>query len=134
MAEFQELLDRMNHSLESAAFTPPLAEAPAFAPPADLPETDEAYVVECEPPGIRRADLDVEVGEHEVSISGELRKSERAGALRHRGRPTGQFEYRAPLPVDVRSGDVTASLTDGILTVTIPKAQATKPRHIEIRG
>ncbi|MFE6684934.1 Hsp20/alpha crystallin family protein [Streptomyces sp. NPDC057743] len=134
MAEFQELFDRMNHFLESAAFTSPLAETPAFAPPADLHETDEAYVVECELPGIRREGIDVEVGEHEVSISGELKECERPGVLRHRGRPTGRFEYRALLPVDVRSDDVTASLTDGVLTVTIPKAQAAKPRHVEIQG
>ncbi|MFE7312226.1 Hsp20/alpha crystallin family protein [Streptomyces sp. NPDC057555] len=134
MVEFQELFDRMNHFLESAAFTSPLTETMAFAPPADLHETDEAYVVECELPGIAREDIDVEVGEHEVSISGELTACRRAGALRRRGRPTGQFEYRALLPVDVKSAEVTASLVDGVLTVTIPKAQAATPRHVEIQG
>ncbi|MCK7622527.1 Hsp20/alpha crystallin family protein [Streptomyces sp. RS10V-4] len=133
-AEFGDLFERMNRFLESAALTPALTEAMAWAPPADLHETDEAYRVECELPGIAREDIDVEVGEHEVSISGELRECEREGVLRHRGRPTGQFAYRALLPVDVKSDEVTASLSDGVLTVTIPKAQAAKPRHIEIQG
>ncbi|MGV4927216.1 Hsp20/alpha crystallin family protein (plasmid) [Streptomyces sp. BHT-5-2] len=140
MAEVQELFDRMSQLLESAAFpafpafpaSP--AEAVAFTPPADLHETDEAYVVECELPGITRQDIDVEVGEHEVSISGEFRAAEREGAPRHRGRPTGAFEYRALLPVDVKADEVTAGLSDGVLTVTIPKAQAARPRHVEIQG
>ncbi|KUL34851.1 heat-shock protein Hsp20 [Streptomyces sp. NRRL F-4489] len=133
-AEFGDLFDRMNRFLETAAFPASLCEAAAWAPPADLHETDEAYRVECELPGIGREDIDVEVGEHEVSISGELRECEGQGVLRRRGRPTGKFEYRALLPVEVRSEEVTASLTDGVLTVTIPKARAAKPRHIEIQG
>ncbi|MYT27651.1 MULTISPECIES: Hsp20/alpha crystallin family protein [unclassified Streptomyces] len=134
MAEVQELFDRMSHLLESAVFPASLTETMAFTPPADLHETDEAYVVECELPGIARQDVDVEVGEHEVSISGEFRASGRAGALRHGGRPTGAFEYRALLPVDVKADEVTAALSDGVLTVTIPKAQAARPRHVEIQG
>ncbi|WP_438484068.1 Hsp20/alpha crystallin family protein [Streptomyces sp. S186] len=137
MAEVQELFDRMSHLLESAAFPAfpsSLAETMPFTPPADLHETDDAYVVECELPGITRQDIDVEVGEHEVSISGEFRASGREGALHHGGRPTGAFEYRALLPVDVKADEVTAGLSDGVLTVTIPKAQAARPRHIEIQG
>ncbi|WP_043263117.1 Hsp20/alpha crystallin family protein [Streptomyces sp. CT34] len=133
-AEFEELFDRMSRFLQSASLTPSLTETVSWAPPADLHETDEAYLVECELPGIRREDVDVTVGEHEVSISGELKEREREGVARRRGRPTGKFEYRALLPVDVRSEEVTASLTDGVLTVTIPKAQPAKPRHIEIQG
>ncbi|MFF2809073.1 Hsp20/alpha crystallin family protein [Streptomyces sp. NPDC058000] len=134
MAEFREVFDRMNHFLESASFTPALTGTIAFAPPADLHETDAAYVVECELPGIAREDIDVEVGEHEVTVSGELKESEREGALRRRGRPTGKFEYRALLPVDVKADEVTASLSDGVLTVTVPKAWAATPRHVEIQG
>ncbi|QHC22692.1 Hsp20/alpha crystallin family protein [Streptomyces sp. GS7] len=132
-AEFEELFDRMSRFLQSASLTSPLTEPVAWAPPADLHETDEAYLVECELPGIRREGVDVTVGEHEVSISGELKECGREGVPRHRGRPTGKFEYRALLPVDVKSEDVTASLTDGVLTVTIPKAQPAKPRHIRIQ-
>ncbi|WP_411123448.1 Hsp20/alpha crystallin family protein [Streptomyces sp. x-19] len=133
MADFQEIFDRMNHFLEAASGTPSLTGTTAFVPPADLHETDAAYVVECELPGISRQDVDVEVGEHEVSISGELRQSEREGTLRRRGRPTGRFEYRALLPVDVQADAVTAALSGGVLTVTVPKAQAAKPRHVEIQ-
>ncbi|MFF0627112.1 Hsp20/alpha crystallin family protein [Streptomyces sp. NPDC004296] len=134
MAEFQEIFDRMNHFLESASSTPALTGTIAFAPPADLHETDTAYVVECELPGIAREDIDVEVGEHEVSITGELTGCEREGSLRRRGRPTGKFAYRALLPVDVKADEVTAALANGVLTVTVPKARPATPRHVEIEG
>ncbi|MEU5213188.1 Hsp20/alpha crystallin family protein [Streptomyces sp. NPDC020742] len=133
-ADFEDLFDRMNRFLESASIPPSLTEATTWAPLADLHETDEAYRVECELPGLRREDIDVEVGEHELSISGDLKEREREGVLRRRGRPTGRFVYRALLPMDVKADEVTAQLSDGVLTVTIPKAQTAKPRHIEIQG
>lgn len=129
-AEFNELFERMNRFLESAA--PSWTETMAWAPLADLRETDDAYVVECELPGIKHKDVDVEVSERELCVTGELKERTREGVLRRATRRTGRFEYRALLPAEVKSEEVSASLTDGILTVTIPKAQAAKPRHIEV--
>ncbi|MFE0374592.1 Hsp20/alpha crystallin family protein [Streptomyces inhibens] len=133
-AEFEDLFERMNRFLESTSLAPSLSETMTWAPLADLHETDDTYKVECELPGMKREAIDVEITEHELRISGELKEREREGVLRRRGRPTGRFEYRALLPTDVKADDVQASLSDGVLTVTIPKAQAAKPRHIEIKG
>ncbi|MEU9124975.1 Hsp20/alpha crystallin family protein [Streptomyces sp. NPDC048506] len=83
-------------------------------------------------PGVKREDVGIEVSERELCITGELK--EREGVLRRATRRAGRFEYRALLPTEVRTEDVHASLVDGILTVTIPKTQAAKPRHIEIEG
>jgi HSP20 family protein len=55
---------------------------------------------------------------------------EREGVLRRSARRTGRFEYQTLLPV--KAEEVSATLHEGVLTVTVPKAQATKPRHIEI--
>lgn len=129
-AEFDDLFERMNRFLEAAAGTTPAAGA--FSPLADLQETDEAYVVEAELPGINREDIDVEASERELCISGEYEEREREGVLRRSTRRTGRFEYRALLPADVRAEEIKATLADGVLTVTVPKAQAAKPRHIEI--
>ena len=54
------------------------------------------------------------------------------GVLRRSTRRTGRFEYRAVLPGEVNAEGVNATLTDGVLTVNVPKAEAAKPRHIEI--
>lgn len=134
-AEFDELFERMNRFLESAAVMPSGAEMMPWAPLADMRETDEAYVIECELPGFQRDDIDIEIGERELSITGEMKKkeSEREGILRHGTRRTGHFEYRTLLPADVKADDVSASLANGVLMVTVPKTQAAKPRHIKIR-
>ncbi|MER5910415.1 Hsp20/alpha crystallin family protein [Streptomyces sp. NPDC001982] len=110
----------MKRFLESAA--PSWTEPMIWAPLADLSETDEAYEVECELPGIKREDIDVEVSQRELHITGELKEREREGVLRHTTRLTGRFEYRALLPTDVKAEDVHAGLANGILTVTVPKA------------
>ncbi|MFE5588252.1 Hsp20/alpha crystallin family protein [Kitasatospora sp. NPDC056531] len=129
-AEFDELFERMNRFLAAAA--PAWTEAAGWSPLADLRETDDAFVVECELPGLKREDIDVEIGDRELCITGELKERETPGVLRRGTRHSGRFEYRTLLPSEAKAEEVSACLTDGILTVTVPKAQATKPRHIEI--
>lgn len=128
-AEFGDLFERMNRFLEATGAEPALR---AFSPLADVQETDDAYVVEAELPGIRRGDVDVEISQRELCIAGEYKEREREGVLRRSTRRTGRFEYRALLPVDVKADEIRAKLVDGVLTVTVPKAQAAKPRHVEI--
>jgi HSP20 family protein len=131
-AEFDELWERMNRLLETAT-TAPSALA-AWSPAADMRETDDAYVIEAELPGIKREDIAIEMAEREVRITGEYKEREREGVLRRGTRRSGHFEYRALLPTDVKAEEVNANLSDGVLTLTVPKAQAAKPRHIEITG
>ncbi|MER6122112.1 Hsp20/alpha crystallin family protein [Streptomyces sp. NPDC001795] len=130
-AEFDELFERMNRLLETAATAP---AARAWSPAADMRETDDAYVIEAELPGVKGDDIDIEMSEREVHITGEYKEREREGVLRRSTRRTGHFEYDALLPTDVKTDDVNATLSDGVLTVTVPKAQAAKPRHIAITG
>jgi HSP20 family protein len=127
--EFEELFERMNRLLERAAAAP---AALAWSPAADMRETDEAYVIEAELAGIKRDDIDIEMSDRELHISGGYKERERAGVLRRSTRRTGHFEYQTLLPTDVTPDEVSATLHDGVLTVTVPKVQATKPRHIEI--
>ncbi|MFI7296438.1 Hsp20/alpha crystallin family protein [Streptomyces sp. NPDC050121] len=129
-AEFDDLFERMNRFLEAAAGTAPAAMA--FSPLAELRETDDAYVVETELPGVKREDIDVEISERELCIAAEYKEHAREGVLRRSTRRTGRCEYRALLPADVKAEEITATLTDGVLTVTVPKTQAAKPKHIEI--
>ncbi|MGW0767084.1 Hsp20/alpha crystallin family protein [Streptomyces sp. NPDC002676] len=129
-AEFEDLFERMNRLLQGAAVAP--GAALAWSPAADMRETDDAYVLEAELPGIRRDDIDIEMSERELHITGEYKEREREGVLRSSTRRTGRFEYQTLLPADVRAEEVSATLHEGVLTVTVPKAKAVKPRHIEI--
>ena len=72
--------------------------------------------------------------DRELVITGEIPESEQKGPCHRRSRRAGRFEFRAYLPGDVNAGGVNAHLSDGVLTVTIPKSEMAKPRHIEIKG
>jgi len=136
--EFEDIYDRMGQLMNFAFGLTP-ADMP-WVPLADLSETDDAYVVKAELPGVNKDLVNIQFQDRELVISGEIPGPESGngkgdGTRRHRGtRRTGQFEFRTYLPGDVNADAVTAQLSDGILTVTVPKSEAAKPRKIEITG
>ena len=133
--EFEDIYDRMGQLLGSAFGDMPfaqLAQAP-WSPFADVSETDDAYVVRAELPGVNKDQINVELQDRELVINGEV-KDEGNGHKRRGSRRTGRFEYRTFLPGDINADQVKAELHDGILTVTVPKSEAAKPRRIEITG
>ncbi|MFF4794809.1 Hsp20/alpha crystallin family protein [Streptomyces sp. NPDC001276] len=73
-AAFEELFERMKRLLEGAATAP---AALAWSPAADVRETDGAYVVDAELPGIKRDDIDIEMSERELRITEEYKEAER---------------------------------------------------------
>ncbi|GAA2656119.1 Hsp20/alpha crystallin family protein [Streptomyces vastus] len=132
LAEFDDLFSRFGNLLETTVGGGLAPTAGAWAPAADVSETDDAYLIEIDLPGVKRDDIDIEMGERELTIRGEFKERERAGVLRRGTRRTGRFEYQAVLPGEINAEGVNASLADGVLTVNVPKAEAAKPRHIEI--
>lgn len=128
--EFEDVYAQLGRLWESALGT--AAASTGWAPLADVSETDDAYVVEVEVPGVRQDDLNIELVSNELVVTGELKETERQGLVRKRTRRTGQFEYRTALPNDVAPDKIEANLADGVLTIRIPKAEAAKPRQIKI--
>lgn len=105
-----------------------------FVPAADLEETDDAYVLEVELPGVRKKDVQVQTHGRRITVSGERRERERTGILRRRTRVTGRFHYEVTLPGDIDMDPVTANMDEGVLTVHVPKAadERTRSRKVEI--
>lgn len=103
-----------------------------WAPPVDMEETGDAWIFEVDLPGARREDLQVEVRDGELAISGEIRERERAGVLRHQARRTGAFAYRTTLPAGVDADRVQARFDGGVLTVQVPRSEGSKKRRIKI--
>ncbi len=126
--ELAELSERMNRLWETGLG----GGLDRWAPLADVEETDDAWSVEIELPGIAREDVDIQLNDRELTVSGEVKEKERSGILRRRTRRVGQFHYAVTLPGDVDADNVTAQLTDGVLTVRVPKAQQAEPRRIAI--
>ena len=136
--EFEDIYDRMGQLMNFAFGDMARVEMP-WVPLADLSETEDAYVAKVELPGVGKDQIDVQLQDRELIISGEIPEQEQdgqnGGRRRHRStRRTGRFEFRAWLPGDVNADAVQGELTDGVLTLTIPKSEAAKPRKIEIKG
>jgi HSP20 family protein len=133
--EFEDIYDRMGQLMNLAFGLAPVdvAEGP-WIPLADLSETDDAYVVEVDLPGVNRDQIDMQVQDRELVITGEIPESEQKGRRHRRSRRTGRFEFHTYLPGDVNADSVNAQLSDGVLTVAVPKSEKAKPRHIEIKG
>lgn len=126
------LSDQLDQLLESwPGFGTGLSTG-GFAPLADLEETDDAYLVEVELPGVKKSDVNVEVSGRRVLVSGERKDRERTGVLRRRTRAVGRFHHEVVLPGDVDAGAVSASLDEGVLTVRVPKPAGERPRRIEV--
>jgi HSP20 family protein len=101
-------------------------------PAADVEETDEAYLVDVELPGVQREDVTLELAHGTLVVTGERRERERVGLLRHRTRSAGRFRLEVTLPTEVDADRVTASLDHGVLTVTVPKAASARRRRIPV--
>ena len=131
--ELEEMHDRMGRLLEST-FGPPGRPMIGWSPLVDIEETEDAWVLEAELPGVRREDVNVELRDGELAITGELKERERKGVLRRQARRTGRFDYRVTLPGDVEADKIEASLEHGVLTLRVPKAPQAQPRRIEVKA
>jgi HSP20 family protein len=132
--ELEQLHEQMGRLMESVWSPGRLGDgngAP-WVPIADIEETDDAWIVEAELPGVDRKDVNVEHRDNELIITGEIKEKERKGILRRRTRRVGKFEYRVILPADADPEQIDANLHDGVLTVRVPKAEQAKPQRIEV--
>ena len=133
--ELEDLHTRMDRLMQSTF--PGFGEfgaAEAWAPLADVEDTEDAYLVELELPGVGKDQITVEVTASELDVHGEIKEKERTGVVRRHTRPIGQFDYRTSLPPDSDIEHISAELANGVLTVRVPKAEQAKPHRIEIAG
>jgi HSP20 family protein len=106
---------------------------PAGHPPVNLWQDEEAYHLEAELPGVLAEDLAIEVKGTELTLAGERKRQHPEGVSSHRSeRSFGRFVRRIKLPGEVDADRVDAKLTDGVLTLTLPKAAAHRIRKIAV--
>jgi HSP20 family protein len=132
-SELEELQQQMGRLMESA-LTGTGAEGLPWTPPVDIEETEDAWVIEAELPGVEREDIHIEALDSDLTISGEITERERTGILRRKTRRVGRFEFRVTLPGAVDADAVDATLHDGVLTVRVPKAEQARKRQIEVKS
>ncbi|MCZ8068299.1 MAG: Hsp20/alpha crystallin family protein [Microcystis sp.] len=106
----------------------------SFIPAAEITETPEAVQLKLEIPGMEAKDLNVEVTADSLTINGERKseiKTEEEGFTRTEFR-YGKFHRVIPLPVQVDNSKVTAEYKDGILNLTLPKAEEEKNKVVKV--
>jgi HSP20 family protein len=125
----EDLYERMGQVMQGYLVDPGVA---TYAP-ADIEEIDHSYLVEVDLPNVRPGDVDIELRDNELWITGEIKERERKGVLRRRERRTGRFEHVIPLPGEVDPDRVEATLRDGVLTVRLRRADTNRGRHIDVK-
>ena len=107
-----------------------------WTPPLDLSETKDAFVVKIEVPGIDPKEIKISLQDHVVTISGERTKEEEKKDERfyRMERSYGAFVRSIRLPVPVEEAKVNALFINGVLTITMPKSEATKGTVVPIRA
>ncbi|HEY3663651.1 MAG TPA: Hsp20/alpha crystallin family protein [Chthoniobacterales bacterium] len=104
-----------------------------WTPALDLYQNNDNVVAVIELPGMRKEDIDISLHDGLLTIAGERQSSSGEGENAERTeRFSGKFRRSISLPTRVDSGKVSATYKDGILTVTLPKAEEAKPKKVEV--
>ena len=131
LSAFQQEVDRL---FDLPVFSREHGNSAGWSPALDLHQDKDNFLVKVELPGMKKEDITLSLHDGLLTVSGERRQEkahDEKGALRNE-RFFGRFERTVTLPTQVDGTRVNASYEDGILTVTLPKAEAAKPRQIEI--
>lgn len=109
-------------------------EGAGVSPQVDVHQTEDDLVVTAALPGMKSEDLDITITGQHLTLRGELSADDEIKREQYlfRERRFGSFSRSFELPVRVQGDRATASFTDGVLTLRIPKAEEVKPRQIQI--
>lgn len=107
----------------------------AATPAIDVHETADDLVVTAALPGLKADDVDITITGQTLTIRGEVKEDEKVdrGQYLYRERRYGTFQRQLQLPVRVQSDAATATFEDGLLRLSIPKAEEVKPRQIQVK-
>jgi HSP20 family protein len=107
----------------------------AWNPGFDLHETEDAYLIEADLPGLKQGDINITVEQGIVTIKGErtYEEKQKEKGYRRIERGYGRFQRAFRLPQNVEAGKVEAHFANGVLTVQVPKPAEAKPRQVEVK-
>ena len=133
-SEIDSLQQEMNRLFDSITPRDTDRISSAFIPAAEMSETDDAIHLKLEVPGMKVEDLDIQASAEAVSISGERRSEKK---VEEKGMTKSEFSYGSfhrviPLPSRIEHTDVKAEYKDGILNLTLPKAEKEKNKVVKV--
>jgi len=134
--EMMTLREAMDHLFDDA-FTRPLSLRDGWSAPAiDMYQTDDEIVVKASLPGVKADEVQINITGEILTIKGETKQVEekKEKAWHMREQRWGTFERAVALPTEVVSDKAKAEFENGILTITLPKAEEVKPKVISIKA
>ncbi len=139
MRDMMALRSEMDRLFERAFEDSPLSQwqpSTSWGLALDVAENDDAFIVTASVPGIKPEDIDITIRDNVLTIKGEYNSDETINEESYhiRERRSGSFGRSISLPSNVNSEDVEANYENGVLTLTVPKAEEVKPRRIEVKA
>lgn len=130
---FDHFLDDMwNNFLTSPQFMED--DSVVWRPRMDIKETKDAFEISADLPGLKKEDVNISLKDGILTISGERKyENEKKDQDKYyMERVYGNFSRSFSLPSDVKEKEIKANLKNGVLTISLPKAEKVKPKEIEI--
>jgi len=133
LVSFRDAVDRL---FDDRRFRPlwDVGRDQDIVPALDLYTTPEAVIAKMALPGVKPEDVDVSIGDDLVTITGsfkEEKESTEAGYV-HKELSHGAFSRSFSIPTTVKAEAATAQFRDGLLTLTLPKTEEVKPKHVKV--
>ena len=136
--EMVSLHDAVNRLFEDSFIRPSAWPLPFdggnLSVPMDVIETKDNVVVKVSTPGVKPEDIDISVVGDTLTIKGETKSEEQfeEGSYIRKERRFGSFQRTLSLPASVTSDKAKAEFENGVLTLTLPKSEAAKPKSIKV--
>jgi HSP20 family protein len=133
MAELRATMDRL---LNESRNLPVASEDTIWMLPLDVSETEDAFIVKASIPGVNPDDIDISLTDNVLTIKAEIKEEKEIEDAKYhlRERRYGAFSRAITLPTAVDADKVEAVYENGVLTLTIPKAEAVKPHKIAVQS
>ena len=105
-------------------------------PAIDIAEKENEFLVKAEVPGCKAEDIDISVHGNTLTVSGEKKQEQekKEEGYYHVERSYGGFRRDLQLPAEIEAAKIEAECKDGVLTITLPKAEAAKPVKVKVKG
>lgn len=134
LVDIQGEVNRLFDAVVGRSAIGSMAQGRPWLPTVDMHETKDNLVLKLDVPGVREKDISVSITGDLLSVKGERRWEDESKDQKflHVERLYGQFERLVQLPMAVQSDKVKAAYRDGVLEITLPKAEDLKPREIKV--
>lgn len=136
VGQFDQLQDEINRLFDFDRFDSGSGLFDRTMSPAlDVIERDDDFVISCDLPGVVEKDVDVSIAENVLTIKGEKAQTRelKERKVYRRESWAGTFQRTLSLPKGVNPDGISALLSNGVLTITLPKREEVKPRQISVK-